>query len=205
MISTELKLDFEKCGGLIPAIAQDWQTGEVLMLAYINQEAWEETLKSGNATYWTRSRQKLWKKGEESGNVQKIVSIQSDCDDDTLLVRVVQNNGIACHTGSPTCFFKTIYGDPSATSMILAELRRVIHDRYENFDEGSYTCKLFKDETKMCKKIVEEATEYVLAIKDKDKDETAWELADLIYHVMVAMEKEGVDMHDVYEKLAERR
>ena len=205
MISTELKLDFEKCGGLIPAIAQDWQTGEVLMLAYINQEAWEETLKSGNATYWTRSRQKLWKKGEESGNVQQIVSIQSDCDDDTLLVRVIQKNDCACHTGSPTCFFKTIYGDPSATSMILAELKRVIHDRMVNPDEGSYTCKLFKDETKMCKKIVEEATEYVLAIKDKDKDETAWELADLIYHVMVAMEKEDVDMKDVYEKLAERR
>ncbi len=199
---SDLKYD---ANGLIPVVVQDHITGEVLMVAWSNEEAVEKMKETGYTHFWSRSRQKLWKKGEESGNVQKIVSIQSDCDDDTLLVRVVQNNGIACHTGSPTCFFKTIYGDPSATSMILAELRRVIHDRYENFDEGSYTCKLFKDETKMCKKIVEEATEYVLAIKDKDKDETAWELADLIYHVMVAMEKEGVDMHDVYEKLAERR
>lgn len=199
---SDLKYD---ANGLIPVVVQDHITGEVLMVAWSNEEAVEKMKETGYTHFWSRSRQKLWKKGEESGNVQKIVSIQSDCDDDTLLVRVIQNNGIACHTGSPTCFFKTIYGDPSATSMILAELRRVIHDRYENFDEGSYTCKLFKDETKMCKKIVEEATEYVLAIKDKDKDETAWELADLIYHVMVAMEKEGVDMHDVYEKLAERR
>ena len=199
---SDLKYD---ANGLIPVVVQDHITGEVLMVAWSNEDAVEKMKETGYTHFWSRSRQKLWKKGEESGNVQKIVSIQSDCDDDTLLVRVVQNNGIACHTGSPTCFFKTIYGDPSATSMILAELRRVIHDRYENFDEGSYTCKLFKDETKMCKKIVEEATEYVLAIKDKDKDETAWELADLIYHVMVAMEKEGVDMHDVYEKLAERR
>jgi len=199
---SDLKYD---ANGLIPVVVQDHITGEVLMVAWSNEEAVEKMKETGYTHFWSRSRQKLWKKGEESGNVQKIVSIQSDCDDDTLLVRVVQNNGIACHTGSPTCFFKTIYGDPSATSMILAELKRVIHDRYENFDEGSYTCKLFKDETKMCKKIVEEATEYVLAIKDKDKDETAWELADLIYHVMVAMEKEGVDMHDVYEKLAERR
>ncbi len=199
---SDLKYD---ANGLIPVVVQDHITGEVLMVAWSNEEAVEKMKETGYTHFWSRSRQKLWKKGEESGNVQKIVSIQSDCDDDTLLVRVVQNNGIACHTGSPSCFFKTVYGDPSATSMILAELRRVIHDRYENFDEGSYTCKLFKDETKMCKKIVEEATEYVLAIKDKDKDETAWELADLIYHVMVAMEKEGVDMHDVYEKLAERR
>ena len=199
---SEFKFDDK---GLLPVVVQDHISGEVLMVAWANEEAIEKMKETGYTHFWSRSRQKLWKKGEESGNVQKIVSIQSDCDDDTLLVRVIQNNGIACHTGSPTCFFKTIYGDPSATSMILAELRRVIHDRYENFDEGSYTCKLFKDETKMCKKIVEEATEYVLAIKDKDKDETAWELADLIYHVMVAMEKEGVDMHDVYEKLAERR
>lgn len=200
-----LKLDFEKCGGLIPAIAQDYKTNKVLMLAYINEESWNETLKSGRATYWSRSRKKLWKKGEESGNVQKIVSIQSDCDDDTLLVRVIQKNGVACHTGNPTCFFKTVYGDPMQTSMIIAELRRVIHDRRVNPEEGSYTCKLFNDETKMCKKIVEEAAEYVLAIKDKDEDEVAWELADLIYHSLVAAEKENIDLQKVYEKLAERR
>ena len=106
MISTELKLDFEECGGLIPAIAQDWQTGEVLMLAYINQEAWEETLKSGNATYWTRSRQKLWKKGEESGNVQKVKEIYVDCDQDTVIFKIEQIGGAACHEGYHSCFFR---------------------------------------------------------------------------------------------------
>ena len=191
--------------GLIPVVVQDHGTGEVLMVAWSNQEAVDLMLETGYTHFWSRSRQKMWKKGEESGNVQRIVSIQSDCDEDTLLVRVIQENGIACHTGSPSCFFNTIYGDPQQTSAIIAELKRVIHDRRVNPDEGSYTCKLFDDETKMCKKIVEEAAEFVLAIKDRDKDNAAWEMADLIYHAMVAMEKEGIDMSDVYEKLAERR
>ncbi len=199
---SEFKFDDK---GLIPVVVQDHITGEVLMVAWANEEAIEKMKETGYTHFWSRSRQKLWKKGEESGNVQKIVSIQSDCDDDTLLVRVIQKNGIACHTGNPTCFFKTVYGDPMQTSMILAELRRVIHDRRVNPEEGSYTCKLFNDETKMCKKIVEEAAEYVLAIKDKDEDEVAWELADLIYHSLVAAEKENIDLQKVYEKLAERR
>ena len=199
---SEFKFDDK---GLIPVVVQDHITGEVLMVAWSNEEAIAKMKETGYTHFGSRSRQKLWKKGEESGNVQRIVSIQSDCDDDTLLVRVIQENGIACHTGNPTCFFKTVYGDPSETSMILAELRRVIHDRRVNPEEGSYTCKLFNDETKMCKKIVEEAAEYVLAIKDKDEDETAWELADLIYHVLVAAEKENVDLQKVYQKLAERR
>ena len=199
---SEFKFDDK---GLIPVVVQDHITGEVLMVAWANEEAVEKMKETGYTHFWSRSRQKLWKKGEESGNVQKIVSIQSDCDDDTLLVRVIQKNGVACHTGNPTCFFKTVYGDPMQTSMIIAELRRVIHDRRVNPEEGSYTCKLFNDETKMCKKIVEEAAEYVLAIKDKDEDEVAWELADLIYHSLVAAEKENIDLRKVYEKLAERR
>ena len=199
---SEFKFDDK---GLIPVVVQDHITGEVLMVAWANEEAVEKMKETGYTHFWSRSRQKLWKKGEESGNVQKIVSIQSDCDDDTLLVRVIQKNGVACHTGNPTCFFKTVYGDPMQTSMIIAELRRVIHDRRVNPEEGSYTCKLFNDETKMCKKIVEEAAEYVLAIKDKDEDEVAWELADLIYHSLVAAEKENIDIQKVYEKLAERR
>ena len=199
---SEFKFDDK---GLIPVVVQDHITGEVLMVAWANEEAIEKMKETGYTHFWSRSRQKLWRKGEESGNVQKIVSIQSDCDDDTLLVRVIQKNGVACHTGNPTCFFKTVYGEPEETSMIIAELRRVIHDRRVNPEEGSYTCKLFDDETKMCKKIVEEAAEYVLAIKDKDEDETAWELADLIYHVLVAAEKEDIDIQKVYQKLAERR
>ena len=199
---SEFKFDDK---GLIPVVVQDHITGEVLMVAWANEEAIQKMKETGYTHFWSRSRQKLWKKGEESGNVQKIVSIQSDCDDDTLLVRVIQANGVACHTGNPTCFYKTVYGDPMQTSMIIAELRRVIHDRKVNPEEGSYTCKLFNDETKMCKKIVEEAAEYVLAIKDKDEDEVAWELADLIYHSLVAAEKENIDLQKVYEKLAERR
>ena len=106
-----IELDFAKSDGLIPAIAQDWKTGEVLMLAYINKLSWEETLKSGNATYWSRSRSKLWKKGEESGNVQKIKEILVDCDDDTVIFKVDQIGGAACHTGYRTCFYRKIDGD----------------------------------------------------------------------------------------------
>lgn len=101
-----VKLDFAKGGGLLPAIAQDWKTGDVLMLAYINEEAWNETLKTGNATYWTRSRQKLWRKGEESGNVQKIKEIYVDCDLDTVIFKVEQIGGAACHEGYHSCFFR---------------------------------------------------------------------------------------------------
>jgi len=105
-----IELDFSKSDGLIPAIAQDWKTGEVLMLAYINKLSWEETLKSGNATYWSRSRNKLWKKGEESGNFQKIREILVDCDDDTVIFKVDQIGGAACHTGYRTCFYRKIDG-----------------------------------------------------------------------------------------------
>ena len=101
-----VKLDFAKGGGLLPAIAQDWKTGDVLMLAYINEEAWNETLKTGNATYWTRSRQKLWRKGEESGNVQKVKEIYVDCDLDTVIFKVEQIGGAACHEGYQSCFFR---------------------------------------------------------------------------------------------------
>lgn len=197
---SDLKFD---ANGLIPVVVQDSITGEVLMVAWSNAEAVELMKTTGYTHFWSRSRQKLWKKGEESGHVQKIVSIQTDCDADTLLVRVIQE-GVACHTGKPSCFNDVIYGSLEETSAIIPELKRTIHDRMVNPEEGSYTCKLFKDETKMCKKVVEEATEYVLAIKDKDQDEIAWELADLIYHAMVAAEKSGLSMEKVYEKLWER-
>ena len=190
--------------GLIPVVVQDYETSEVLMVAWANKEAVELMKKTGYTHFWSRSRQKLWKKGESSGNVQKIVSIQTDCDEDTLLVRVEQT-GVACHTGEATCFHKTLVGNPDITSAILPELKRVIEDRKNNPKPESYTCKLFKDENKMCKKIVEEAGEFVLAVKDKDVNEMAWELADLIYHTMVAVEKTGLPMEEVFKKLAERR
>ena len=190
--------------GLIPVVVQDHVTSEVLMVAWANEESIKLMKKTGYTHFWSRSRNKLWKKGEESGNVQRIISIQTDCDEDTLLVRVEQT-GPACHTGEATCFHKTVSGDPSKTSSVLPELRRVIADRKANPSKESYTSKLMNDETKMCKKVIEEAGEFVLAIKDKDENEMAWELADLVYHTMVAIERTGLPMTKVFEKLAERR
>ncbi|MFA6102906.1 MAG: phosphoribosyl-AMP cyclohydrolase [Victivallaceae bacterium] len=120
-----VKLDFAKGGGLVPAIAQDWKTGEILMLAYINEEAWNETLKTGNATYWTRSRKKLWRKGESSGNVQKVKEIYVDCDEDTVIFKVEQIGGAACHEGFRTCFFRKVEGS----------VLKVIGERVFNPDE----------------------------------------------------------------------
>ena len=196
-------LEFNK-DGLIPAVVQDHLTNEVLMVAWVNSEAFELMKATGYTHFWSRSRQKLWRKGEESGHVQRIVSIQLDCDADTLLIRVKQT-GPACHTGNPSCFNEVIYGSLDETMNIIPELGRVLTDRLENPKEGSYTCLLYSDENKMCKKVVEEAGEFVLALKDRKDEESAWELADLIYHVMVAVTKSGLPMEKVYEKLAERK
>ena len=196
----DLKYD---ANGLIPVVVQDWLTNEVLMVAWANAEAVGLMESTGYTHFWSRSRQRMWKKGEESGHVQKIVSIQTDCDADTLLVRVEQT-GVACHTGAPSCFNEVVYGDNETTMAIIPELMRVIRDRHENPSDESYTCKLFNDETRMCKKVIEEAGEFALAVKDDDQDEMAWELADLIYHTMVAIEKTGLPMEKVYQKLWER-
>lgn len=189
--------------GLIPVIVQDYRTNEVLMLAYSNEEAVRLMYETGYTHFWSRSRQKLWKKGEESGHVQRIKSIEADCDADTLLVRVEQT-GPACHTGHPSCFFTTVEGSTDDTAAIMPELLRTIQDRKENPSEESYTCKLFNNENKMCKKIVEEAAEVALAVRDHDKEEIASETADLIYHTMVALVKEDVDLGLVYRELTER-
>ena len=197
---TDLKFDDK---GLIPVVVQDWITNEVLMVAWANAEAVELMKSTGYTHFWSRSRQKMGKKGEESGHVQKIKSIQTDCDADTLLVRVEQT-GVACHLGKPSCFDEVIFGETDETMAIIPDLRRVIEDRHLNPSDESYTCKLFNDETRMCKKVIEEAGEFALAIKDKDTEEMAWELADMIYHTMVAIEKTGLPMSEVYKKLKER-
>ena len=189
--------------GLVPVIVQDYRTNEVLMLAYSNEEAVRLMYETGYTHFWSRSRQKMWKKGEESGHVQKIKSIEADCDADTLLVRVDQT-GPACHTGHPSCFFTTVEGSTCDTAAIIPELIRTIKDRKENPSEESYTCKLFSNENKMCKKIVEEAAEVVLAVRDHDKEEIASETADLIYHTLVALVKEDVDLGLIYRELTER-
>jgi len=189
--------------GLIPVIVQDYRTNEVLMMAYANREALEETERTGYTCFWSRSRQKLWHKGEESGHVQRVVSVQADCDSDTLLMRVEQTGG-ACHTGAPSCFFRQTGGSLEGTAAVIPDLVRTLEDRKKNPREDSYTCKLFGDETKMCKKVVEEAAEFVLAIKDGDPEEEASELADLVYHTLVAAVGSGVKMEDVYRELWER-
>ena len=198
---TELKFDDK---GLIPVIVQDALTSEVLMMAYANQEAYDKMLETGRTHFYSRSRQKLWMKGETSGHVQDIVSMQLDCDGDCLLVRVRQT-GVACHLQRPSCFEELLQGELNGTSAILPELRRVIHDRKAHPQEGSYTNSLFKNEDKMLKKVVEEAAEIALACKSSDQRMQAWEVADLIYHLLVAIEGKDIPLEDVYRMLAERR
>lgn len=198
---TELKYDKD---GLIPVVVQDWKSSEVLMVAWANEKAVELMKETGYTHFWSRSRKQLWKKGETSGHYQKIISIQTDCDSDTLLVRVEQT-GVACHLGRPSCFDTVLYGSADCTSGILPEIIRVIRDRKENPSDTSYTCKLLKNENLMCKKLIEEATEYVLAVKDKDGESAALELADLIYHLIVVTEAAGTPLKRTFEELSERR
>jgi len=190
--------------GLIPVIIQDSDTNEVLMMAYANTEAYDLMLKTGKTHFWSRSRGRIWMKGETSGNVQDIVSIQTDCDSDTLLVRVKQT-GPACHTGRPSCFGDVLYGDIRKTAAIIPELRRVIRERKETMPEGSYTRELLEKEDRLLKKVVEEAAELAIASKGGDRGEMAWELADLIYHLLVLIERYELPLERVYEILSERR
>lgn len=190
--------------GLLPVIVQDAHTSEVLMMAYANQEAYDRMLETGRTHFYSRSRQRLWMKGETSGHVQDIASMQLDCDGDCLLVRVRQT-GVACHLMRPSCFDELVMGELEGTSAILPELRRVIQDRRAHPKEGSYTTSLLNNEDRMLKKVVEEAAEVALACKSADKSAQRWEVADLIYHLMVAMEGKDIDLEGVYRMLAERR
>ena len=190
--------------GLIPVIVQDHVTNEVLMMAYANQEAYRRMLETGRTHFYSRSRQAQWMKGETSGHVQDIVSMQLDCDSDTLLVRVKQT-GVACHLQRMSCFDEVVYGSLEGTASVLPELLRVIRERKNEPNPDSYTCKLFADENKRLKKVVEEAGEVLLAAKDRDREGQSWEVADLIYHLMVAVEGMEIDWTDVYRKLAGRR
>jgi len=190
--------------GLIPVIVQDHETNEVLMMAYANEQAYRDMLRTGRTHFYSRSRQAQWMKGETSGHVQDIVSIQLDCDNDTLLVRVKQT-GVACHLDRMSCFDELVYGDLDGTASILPELLRVVRERKANPNPESYTCKLFADENKRLKKVVEEAGEVLLAAKDHQAEEQSWEVADLIYHLMVAVEGMEVTWEDIYRKLAGRR
>lgn len=197
----ELKFD-EK--GLIPAIIQDYYSKQVLTVAYMNQESLEITMKEGYTCFWSRSRQELWRKGETSGNRQKVVSITADCDRDALVVEVIKD-GPACHTGAESCFFNDVYAAEDETPFSYEGLYEMIKGRKTDPKEGSYTTYLFdKGMDKILKKVGEECTEVIIAGAKKDKEETVYEIADLAYHVMVMMVEQGIEMKDVTAELAKR-
>lgn len=188
--------------GLIPAIVTDARTGKVLMLAYMNRESLEITIEEERTCFYSRSRNELWRKGETSGNIQKVVSIATDCDSDTLLVRVIPA-GPACHTGNETCFYNTILENASPFSV--EALMELIKGRKTDKKEGSYTTYLFeKGRDKILKKVGEEATEVIIAGKADDKAETVYELADLMYHALVLMADMEISVDDVMKELASR-
>lgn len=201
---SEFKLNSD---GLIPVVTQEYKTGKVLMVAYMNEEAFNETIRSGRMTYWSRSRQELWKKGDTSGHYQYVKSLDIDCDKDTILAKVVQI-GAACHTGNESCFFTNLVSkayDSTNPMTIFDEVMETIIHRKENPKEGSYTNYLFdKGIDKILKKVGEEATEIVIAAKNPDTDELKYEICDFLYHMMVLMAERGVTWKEITKELAGR-
>lgn len=185
---------------LVPVIVQDVKNNNVLMLAYMNDEARELTKKTGYMHYWSRLRNAIWKKGETSGNVQKCIELMTDCDGDAILARVEQT-GVACHTGTYSCFSK----DPIRQQDIIAALWRVFDERKANPSDSSYTCKLFMNRNLLLKKIAEESSEVMIAAKDKSRKELVYEAGDLMYHLMVLLYDEGISMDEIHAELEGRR
>lgn len=208
----ESSLSFEdfklNSDGLIPAVVQDYKTNEVLMMAYMNQEAFQKTVETGRMTYYSRSRQKLWLKGETSGHYQYVKELKIDCDNDTILAKVKQI-GAACHTGNRSCFFTDLMKheyDCVNPLTVLEDVFGVILDRKEHPKEGSYTSYLFdKGIDKILKKCGEEATEIVIAAKNPDAEELKYEISDFLYHMMVLMAECGLNWDDIMKELAHRR
>ena len=197
------RLKFDE-NGLIPAIVQDYVTHEVLTLAYMNAESLAISLTEGRTCFYSRSRKCLWRKGETSGNTQRIVAMRADCDGDALVVEV-KKAGPACHTGAESCFFDEIYVDEEIKPFTLSALLAVIQGRRDEPKEGSYTTYLFqKGREKILKKVGEECTEVLIAGAKNDREETIYELGDLIYHAMVLMTDMGISMEDVVRELAKR-
>lgn len=193
--------------GLVPVIVQDYKNNEVLMLAYMDEKAYNKTMETGKMTYFSRERKRLWVKGEESGHFQYVKSLSIDCDNDTLLAKVMQV-GAACHTGNRSCFYrelvKKMYDDTNPTTVFL-DVFGVILDRKEHPKEGSYTNYLFdKGIDKILKKCGEEAAEIIIAAKNPDKEEIKYEIADFLYHMMVLMAECGVDWEDITRELSHR-
>jgi len=207
------KIDWEKMQGLVPVVTQDASTKEVLMLAYMNKEALELSLSTNVAHYFSRSKQRIWKKGESSGHIQDIVEILLDCDDDTILLKVNQT-GVACHTGRKSCFFTNIKSneivskvevDTSAAYGVIDTLYHTIQEKKNTDPTKSYTAKLLQgEENSMLKKIVEEAGEFTFAIKDNDTQEIIYEAADITYHVLVALAGKNISPDRVKQELSRR-
>lgn len=191
--------------GLVPVIAQDAAGGEVLMLAYANEEALRKTEESGYACFFSRSRNKLWEKGETSGNRLAVSEIRIDCDGDTLLYSC-RPEGPACHTGEYTCFYRNLSGERRTTTALLGELEAVFRERLRNPDPGSYTVKMLQGPPKKIeKKILEEAFETVLASESADLQNLAEEIGDVWFHSLLLLSRHGLSMSDVLEELAKRR
>lgn len=201
------KLKFDE-KGLVPAVVQDAETGDVLMLAYMNEESIAKTVETGQTWFFSRSRNELWNKGGTSGNTQDVVEMSYDCDGDTLLLKVVQNGeGVACHTGEYSCFFNKAYEseDKETSYDVLKRLYGLIDDRKSNPVEGSYTNYLFeKGIDKILKKVGEESAEVIIGAKNSDKQEVIYEASDLVYHMTVLLVEMGISVEDIKKELNSR-
>ena len=196
-----MKIDFEKMGGLVPAIIQDATTKNVLMLGFMNEEAYQKTLDTKHVTFWSRTRQTLWTKGETSGHFLNLVDMKIDCDNDTLLVKV-NPVGPTCHTGTDTCWGETNDDSPL---LFLTELQDFINRRKQEMPEGSYTTKLFKDGVnKIAQKVGEEALETVIEATNGTDDHLVYEASDLLYHLIVLLAHKGLRIEDVATELHKR-
>ena len=196
-----MKIDFQKCGGLVPAVIQDAQTKVVLMLGYMNEEALQKTQESGLVTFYSRSRQCLWTKGETSGNYLHLVDIKVDCDNDTLLIQA-NPDGPTCHKGTDTCWGEENKPNPL---LFLSELNDFIEKRYKEMPEGSYTTSLFKDGlNRMAQKVGEEALELVIEATNGTNDRLIYEGSDMLYHLIVLLTSKGLRIEDMAKELMER-
>jgi phosphoribosyl-ATP pyrophosphohydrolase/phosphoribosyl-AMP cyclohydrolase len=194
-----MKIDFKKGGGLVPAIVQDADSNVVLMLGYMNEEAYNKTLESGKVTFFSRSRQTLWTKGETSGNFLLLDKLLIDCDDDTILVKA-RPTGPVCHTGSDTCF-----DEVNRNRDFLYELEKIVAERKETMPEGSYTTHLFsKGINKIAQKVGEEATEVVIEAVDDNRERLLEESSDLLYHLIVLLQAKGCTLNDISDVLRKR-
>jgi phosphoribosyl-ATP pyrophosphohydrolase/phosphoribosyl-AMP cyclohydrolase len=202
-----MDINFDKMQGLIPAIIQDADTRQVLMLGYMNKEAYDITIKTGQVTFWSRSRQNIWTKGETSGNFLNVVDIKNDCDQDTLLIRV-HPTGPVCHTGTDTCWGEkneAAKNDSSNPLLFLSQLQDFIEERHRLMPEGSYTTSLFKDGlNRMAQKVGEEALELVIEAVNGTDERMIYEGSDMLYHLIVLMTSKGMRIEQMAEELMQR-